>query len=872
MRLGIASTVLGLGLISLACAESSQAAMRLSTDIPAQPLGVALQRLARERKFQIVYAYDDLSNVQTHGAVGELSSEEALTQLLSGTGFTFRYVDDKTVTIVPKASAAIPSSRTQGATSKVSGKDEEPSGKGQGSLWNRFRLAQAAEGTTSGASSVSAQTSKPVGLEEVVITAQKKVERLQDVPVPVSVIQGDKLTTQNITLLQDYFSTVPGLSYIEGGAQDQQTISIRGISTGSGQNPTVGITVDGIPYGGSTSFDGGNGVPDIDPNDLDRIEVLRGPQGTLYGSNSMGGLINFVTKDPSTSGFSGHVAAGLGAVYNGAKPGYNLRGAANIPVNDALALRASIFTRQDSGYVDNPVVGINGINEHHAYGGRLAAKWNLSDNITWKVSALYQRLKADGSDDINIGPGYAALGLSGLQQNYPPGFGGFRGVGGYIRTDQAYSSDLRIRFGDMELTSLTGYNIHKYRDSWDYTYAIGGTDPASLTEMNFGVPYAPVTDDSPTKKVSQELRLSGTFFRNLDWLIGGFYTHEHNDSFEQIFAENAAGALTGLWWTNINTSAYEEYATFADATYHFTDQFDVQLGGRESRSIPKSLPGAATGQFNVIFGLPYENHYLEQDADARKFTYLITPRFKISPDLMIYARVATGFRPGFSNGNLARVNHLPPQVDPDTTTNYELGLKGDFIDHKLFVDASVFYIDWSGIQFGAVSNRIFYHANAGSAKSEGVELSITAHPIQGLTVAGWISYDDAVLTQDIPAVDGYGPSGTPLPYSSRWSGYISAQQNFPIADAVIGDIGGELSLVGDRKGNFTSSQSSPRQDYPAYAQANLRAGVLYKSWTANLYVNNVGDRRGLVGGGVFPSVGFEYITPRTVGLNVSREF
>ena len=296
----------------------------------------------------------------------------------------------------------------------------------------------------------------PAALEEVIVTAQKRAENLQDVPVPVTAIAAESLVQGNQLRLQDYYTSVPGFTVAPtpsaGGAQ---LLAIRGVTTGSGTIPTVGIMVDDVPYGSST-FPGM--VPDIDPGDLARVEVLRGPQGTLYGASSMGGLLKFVTVDPSTESWSARVQSDVSGVRNGTGAGYGVRGSVNIPVNDSLAVRASAFSRTDPGYIDNPVLGISGINKANAYGGRLAASWNPADDIVLKLSALYQDLRGDGANDVDI-----ETGLSGLQQNYLPG------IGSYDRKIQAYSANLTAKLGGVELTAVSGYNINHYSDSIDFS-------------------------------------------------------------------------------------------------------------------------------------------------------------------------------------------------------------------------------------------------------------------------------------------------------------------------------------------------------------------------------------------------------------------
>src|SRR5581483_2452690 len=233
---------------------------------PPQKLGPALRSLAKERGFQIVYGSKEVSQLDSPGAVGELTAAQALSRLLTGTGLTFEYLDEKTVTIVR--------ANTLGATRQRSPTEAPPPAAPSGS---RLQLAQETLGAPSGSSAVTSSSSETtVELQEVVVTAQKRTERLQDVPVPVAVLNADNLADTGQTRLQDYFSSVPGLTATGFGGATQ--LAIRGLSTGAGTNPTVGITVDDVPIGSSSLLGYGNQAPDIDPSDLARIEVLRGPQ------------------------------------------------------------------------------------------------------------------------------------------------------------------------------------------------------------------------------------------------------------------------------------------------------------------------------------------------------------------------------------------------------------------------------------------------------------------------------------------------------------------------------------------------------------------------------------------------------------------
>jgi outer membrane receptor protein involved in Fe transport len=828
--------------------------VRKATNIPAEDLRIALQALASQRGFQLVYRADLVTGVRTSGAHGDLTTGEALAQLLRGTSLTYRYLGGKAVTIVRAGVAAAPDVK---GGSAVRRSDKDYDEKAGGSFSNGFPVAQTDQGSSAQGSSVEKEGDQPIRLEEVVVTAEKREERLQDVPIPVTAINTQALTESGQVLLRDYYSSIPGLN-VSPGVQSSQDLSIRGITTGGFTNPTVGITVDDVPIAGSTAVGGGLVIPDMDPSDLARIEVLRGPQGTLYGASSMGGLVKFVTLDPTTDQISGRVQAGASDVYNGAEPGYNVRAAVNLPVSDTTAIRMSGYTREDPGYIDNPVLNLDGVNEAHSYGGLFSLLWKQSDDFSLKFTGLYQKTRSNGLSDVMIQPG-----LAWLQQNY------IRGAGGYDRSTQVYSLTLKARLGVAELTSVTGYSINQYADSWDFTYGFG---PLNLSE--FGVSGAPIFEFNTTDKFTQEVRLSVPLGSQTDWMVGAFYTHEGNSFVQDIDAEDTGtGAVVGQFASFIDPATYEEYAGFTDLTYHFTDRFDLQIGGRESQ-IRQTYAQTTTGVYDTLFlDEPSPVVVPTAHASANAFTYLVTPRFKLSPDLMLYARLASGYRAGGPNA----APGTPPQYSPDKTENYELGMKGDFLGHILSVDTSLYYIEWKDIQLSLQDPQNFqdYVANGSAAKSQGIELSLDARPLPGMTISTWGAWNDAELTQPFPLnTTAYGVAGDRLPLSSRFSSHFAINQEFPLAGEWSGFAGASVSYVGDRLGVFAATSQIQRQDYPGYTKTDLRMGVRRDAWTATIYANNVANTHGVVGGGqgYFPPYAFQYIQPRMVGLNVVRQF
>lgn len=812
-------------LVTLTCASFAQAqGTMIHFDLPAQPLADSLRSVGSQTRINVLFDPLLVKGLKAPAIAADLTAREALTRLLSGTGIQFEYVNDATVVLAPRKPAATNTKPDDSAA-------EDP----QGTLHGNAGRAT---------------------VEEVVVSAQKREELLQDVPIPVTAVSAKTLVENNLLRVQDYAATIPNLS-VTTGVQSNQALTIRGI-TSVGGNPTVAVLVDDAPFTASTDIGSGSVVPDIDPSDLARVEVLRGPQGSLYGASSMGGVLKFVTTPPSTAGFSGHVQVGVSSVSNGAGPGYNARASANVPLSDTAAIQASGFTREDPGYIDNTFTGQKGINEDHARGGHLSALWSPADTLSLGLSALYQKTDSGGSNDFNEAVnGYVGPPVGGLQQSYP------RGVGAYDREIQQYSANLTAKLAGIDLTAISAYGINRYRDSFDLTFQFG---PAA--EALYGVGAAPVFNSAQSRKFSQEIRLSAPLGAHFEWLLGGFYTHEDSSFAQAIEATDpVTGQSAGLLADLSVPTRYRESAGFANFTYHFSDRLDIQIGGREShisQTYTQLEGGPAVGG---DFVLP------QVQTSANVFTYLVTPQFKLSPDLMIYARLASGYRPGGPNANPG--NGVPPAYNPDKTKNYEIGTKAGFLDRRLTVDASLYYIDWDGIQISLLNGQTetTYNANGGKAKSEGAELSVQAQPIRGLTVSAWTVWSDAVLTSRFPAEStAYGAAGDRLPYSSRFSGNFSLQDEFPLWRDLTGFAGATVSFRSGWVGMFQADPT--RQTYPSYTTADLRAGLKTDAWTINFYVNNVADRRVVLVGGLdtVPPWSFWGIQPRTAGLNVLFAF
>jgi len=881
-----ASILCTLLLLSTAYARADEPAPQ-PFDIGAQSLAAALTEFARQTRQEILFAPDVVAQKFSSGVHGTMTPLAALRILLKESGLSFTSTPKGAILVGTAGSAAPLSSNSGNAAEQSAG---DPTMQETQSFRDRFRLAQADQGQdgNSGVAPQDAQAPQKgsAKLEEVIVSAEKRSERLQEVPLPVTVINADVLVTNNQLRLQDYYTQVPGLSVTPGDyTNGAATINIRGITTGGtgyGPNPTVAIVVDDVPFGGSTALGGGGVPPDFDPSDLSRVEVLRGPQGTLYGASSLGGLLKFVTIDPSTAGVTGHVQADLSGVKNGAEAGYSVRGSINVPVSTTVAIRASAFARRDPGYIDNVQTGEAGVNRRDVDGGRLSALWRPSSAFSLKLSAMVQDMRTAGSDVV-FAPGLGtadlqsanfALPTGELQQSTLPNSGVYRAK------NQAYSLNLTGKLGTFDLTALTGYNTTTLYTNYDLSPLY-----ASLTVPEFGVAGTVWNLNNKTSKLSQEIRLATPIGPHIDWLFGIFYTGEdvnHNEYYAAL--NSTTQATVAIPEQLMFTTAYREYAAFTDLTFHFTDQFDVQLGGRRSQ-IRQSYQSYDAGPWIPLFdNLPTPLINPEVGTKAESFTYLITPQFKISRDLMVYARLASGYRPG--GPNFEPITGLPPSFAPDKTYNYEIGSKGDLLDHALSFDVSLYYIDWKNIQLYLVSpvNGSGFYTNGSGAKSEGIELSMQAKPTTGLSVSGWIALNNAELTAAFPieaAASAYGAAGDRLPFTSHFSGNLALDQQFPLTARMTGFVGATESYVGNRLDVFTprtttilAQASSQRQKLPGFAQTDARAGVKFDTWTVNLFINNIMDRRGLLAGGLgnIEPFAFHIIQPRTLGLSVATTF
>jgi outer membrane receptor protein involved in Fe transport len=692
---------------------------------------------------------------------------------------------------------------------------------------------------------------------EIVVTAQKREERLLDVPQSVSVLSAQDLSAVHAERFADYFTRLPSASIVEDQA-GQTRLVLRGIST-NGVGATVATYVDETPYGSATALANGSILtPDIDPFDLQRVEVLRGPQGTLYGANSLGGLVKYVTVAPTTDAFHFAAEGGLESVDHG-NTGYSGRAAANLPLGKDIAIRASGFYRHDPGYIDDPKLGSD-VNDGKTYGGRISLLAKPTDRLTLRGTAVVQNLDSNGSNTIDVD----AVTLQPVAGRYT-----------HIRT-VAEPNDVKYRiynatgdydFGPVTLLSSSSWGTLDQAQIQDASGLYG-----PLLTGAFGQPLgASLIQKVTQRRFTEEVRLASSGKSRFEWTLGGFYTRERNLIDQTLNAVDAdSGALVAAFSPlAIATvaSRYREIAGFANGTYHFSPQFDLTVGGRYSHNRQTTVQGTS--------GALVGDSSIDGVSSDNVFTYSIAPAFKPNDHTTFYVRVARGYRPGGPNAiPPGAPGSVPRQFGADTTTNYEAGVKAELIDRLLSVEFTGFYIDWNNIQLFTAIDGFGANTNGGKARSKGLELTTTLTPSRGLSLSASGSYVNARLTEDAPAVVG-GLDGDRLPYSPSFSSTLSADYSRALSATVDGSFGVSWRYTGARRSAFDATLGQYRLG--AFSQVDAHAGVTFDRFRIDAFVRNLTDSRGITSLGSSGSapngaLAAALVRPRSFGLTVGVRY
>jgi iron complex outermembrane receptor protein len=380
-----------------------------------------------------------------------------------------------------------------------------------------------------------------------------------------------------------------------------------------------------------------------------------------------------------------------------------------------------------------------------------------------------------------------------------------------------------------------------------------------------------VADDIRQHKLSEEIRLASRIGSSFDWRLGGFYTREKGSIAESVPTfDPLTGVPVPISLVILNAltpSTFNEYAAFAEATYHFTGRFDLTGGLRYSHNhqdIVQIFSGLLTGLVDT-----------NSPSSDSATTFLVTPRFKLTDNTMLYGRVASGYRPG--GPNFPTVPPTPPVYGPDRDVNYEVGVKALFPDQRLSFDAAIFYVDWTKIQLNVVTpSGLQYTANAGSASSRGAEVAVNYSPVTALTFAGALSYTNAQLEKGLPS-GAVGAKGDRLPYSPRFKANLSAEYAHGTVNGWAPYLGATYLFNGSELIDFSSDSSFPRIELPAYRTIGARTGIRNKRWTIEVYAKNISDVRGydsaagLAGSPTGPYA-LGVIQPRTIGFSVIATF
>ncbi|MFZ0269235.1 TonB-dependent receptor [Caulobacter sp.] len=695
-------------------------------------------------------------------------------------------------------------------------------------------------------------------LDEIIVTAQKREERLLDVPQSVSVLSAQTLAQVHAERFSDYFTRIPSAAIVETQA-GQARLLLRGINTG-GVGATVATYVDETPYGSATALANGAVLaPDIDPSDLERVEVLRGPQGTLYGANSLGGLVKYVTAAPSTTATLFSAEVGVEDVSHGTT-GWSVRAAGNLPLSDTFAVRVSGSYREDPGYIDDPRLGRD-VNDGETYGGRASILWRPITDLTVRASAVAQNIRSNGPNGVDVDPVTLEPVSGALVQNRT------------VREPNAidyriYNLTAEYDFGAVALTSATSASTLDQVQVQDATGVYG-----ELLTDAFGAPLgAPLDQVMNQKRFTQELRLASSGVRSLEWTLGAYYTRERNRLDQTLFGVDADTAapvddLSELFLVGLG-SHYDEYAGFANGTLHLSPRFDVSLGGRYSHNRQRAVQTTS----GLLAG---DDLALDANSSDNVFTYSIAPAFKPNRDTTIYARIARGYRPGGPNIlPPAAPTAVPRQFGADTTTNYELGVKSELLDRKLSIELTGFLIDWKNVQLLADVGGFAVNTNGGSARSKGVELALIARPTRGLTLGANGAYVDAELTEDAPELIG-GVAGDWLPYAPRTATTFSADYERPLTAKVTGRAGVSWRHTGKRRSDFDTTYGQRRLE--AFDVVDAYAGVSIERFRIEAFARNLTDSDGIValgGPGTAPdgAASAAVVRPRSFGVTLGVRY
>ena len=765
------------------------------------------------------------------------------------------------------------------------------------------------------------------GLEEVVVTARKREENLRDVPVSIGVIDGAAIDNLRVQDMEDITRILPGVSFASHqngpAGPGQDNITIRGISSTVG-NPTVGIYVDEVPLVTLTGYEG-NAEPKL--VDIERVEVLRGPQGTLYGASSEGGTVRFVTPDPDSHAFSSRFKQDVSYTKHGGI-NYDTQGVVNLPViEDVFALRVSAEYGRNSGYIDNYALEGSlslgndfagplqrkGTNSDSDQALRVKGLWKVTDGLTVIPAVLYQRFAA--GDNSTFIPA----------------------VGTYEQFNQVTGSDrdaliepsltVKASLGFADLTSISSYvgrSVNRFTDGTYFNSAAVVqffVDPAGVppytthqhdNDYVLGNLPSPVDFTDHFNTWTQEIRLSSPADQQIIHWVGGVFVADqevrHLDS-EPITGISAA--FNGIYgypinsdpilnpslgtaspnpnfWTNdvvwqiFDHNDTKQYAVFGQVDIDLLPTLHLGLG---DRYVKATETFAETGFGFFEFGNAGTNGTIySQKANFSVSTPKVTLTYDLTQQATVYVSAGKGFRLGGAttpNTNVACEQGLaqlgdssaPETYGPDHLWSYEFGTKSLLFQNSLSVNAALYYIDWTAIQQSIVIPICGgqFNANVGDAKAFGAELEVRYRlpMLPGLTLSANLGGEHAYITSTLNAQT--AAVGEDVLYTPSFTAALLADYSWPINASLNGFVRGDYEYTGKSFGSFQAS--SPTYLNPAYDVTNLNAGVGFGRYEVSVYAKNLFDDRTILQSPQINSVIQGYtLRPQTIGVSFQAKF
>lgn len=740
-------------------------------------------------------------------------------------------------------------------------------------------------------------------LAEVTVTANKlNAAKVLDTPASIQAISGDALQAQGVSGIMDVAGQVPGLAIQDLGPGDKKYV-IRGINS-------TGASTTGVYYGeavisGSNADDGGGFEPDIRMYDLQDVEVLRGPQGTLYGASSMSGTIRFIPKLPNLNSVEGYATMEGSKTTHTERENYKFNGAANLPLIDGqLAVRLVGWKQFDAGYIDQIRVGVGipgvnalgllrGVNDDDVGGGRMAVRYQPFDRLTIDANYTAQTETSGGSSRytpagvtaFNGGPIAPVQGcdLCNTDVTQSPWQDNIKVFGATIQYDT----------GAGTITGTTNQFNRRTNFNFDSTPVL----------VSFNVDVPAETAEPRNRQVnSSEIRYASAFDGPVNFVAGAYREHEHQRLDVDVVTTNGMGLLTGPFCDNNSCDALSvpggttffgrtderwitSYAEFGEVTWKATDRLTAVAGIRYFR---ESLQGVQT-QTHPFGGFPATDTNLvpvhDPDQSFNKFTWRANLSYKFNDALLAYGTVSTGFRSGGLNAVSEPFEPIPAAYAPDSLTNFEVGAKGR-VNNIFDYQADAYFIRWSNIQVQQTTadGAFVYQGNAGVAKVEGVELELLAHPIDYLTASLTGSWQEAYLSSGAdqvlvsPGVTAYdlnptlGRTGDAIPNVPRTQANLGLNYTRPIQNGWEGMAAADITYRGAENSYFASNAFNI--PLPSYTTVALRLGLIKDEWSVTAFARNITDKRAQISAINSSQDPHALLTvqPRTIGLSVTRRF